>query len=86
MQFYPLIFPKSHKYFVYIMRSLQPHILFGMNIVKTLPDETRRHNTQQSLLEHQELVRAVIDGDGEGARKLMYNHLCNTRSRLFSKC
>lgn len=76
----------GNKYFVYIMRSLQPHILFGMNIIKTLPDETRRHNTQQSLLEHQELVRAVIDGDGEGARKSMYNHLCNARSRIFSKC
>ncbi|MBL4892225.1 MAG: FadR family transcriptional regulator, partial [Rhizobiaceae bacterium] len=32
----------GNKYFVYIMRSLQPHILFAMNIIKTLPGDTRR--------------------------------------------
>lgn len=75
----------GNKYFVYIMRSLQPHILFGMNIVKTLPDEKRRLNTRLSLDEHQVLVQAIIDRDGDLARKSMYRHLCNSRRRIFNR-
>lgn len=75
----------GNKYFVYIMRSLQPHILFSMNIVKTLPDEKRRLNMRLSLEEHQVLVHAIIDRDGELARKSMYKHLCNSRCRIFDR-
>lgn len=75
----------GNKYFVDIMRSLQPHILFGMNIVKTLSDEKRRLNMRLSLEEHQILVHAIIDQDGELAQKSMYEHLCNSRCRIFDR-
>ncbi|MBL4893192.1 MAG: FCD domain-containing protein, partial [Rhizobiaceae bacterium] len=75
----------NNKYFVYIMRSLQPHILFAMNIIKTLPDDTRRRHMRLTLQEHQVLVQAIINRDGELARKSMYRHLCNSRCRIFDK-
>lgn len=73
----------GNRFFEYIMRSLQPHILFGMNIVKTLSDESRRNHTRLSLQEHEGLIQAIIDGDGELARQLMHDHLTNSHSRIF---
>lgn len=75
----------GNKYFINIMRSLQPHILFAMNIIKTLPDDVRRQHMRLTVDEHQVLVRAIIDGDGELARKSMYNHLRNSRCRIFDR-
>lgn len=75
----------GNKFFVYIMKSLQPHILFGMNLVKTLTNETRQRNMRLSLLEHQEMVQAIIEQNGEQARKSMYKHLRNSQERVFGK-
>ncbi|PCI05699.1 MAG: hypothetical protein COB78_03665 [Hyphomicrobiales bacterium] len=75
----------GNKYFIHIMRSLQPHILFAMNIIKTLPDDMRRQHMRLTLGEHQILVQAIINGDGELARKSMYKHLCNSRRRIFDR-
>ncbi len=73
----------GNKFFGSIMASLQPHIVFGMNIAKTLPANVRRNNLIPAMQEHQQLVSAIIDRDAELARQSMFFHIRNSHRRLF---
>lgn len=66
-----------------IMISIRPHILFGLNISKTLPAASRRKHAAFALKEHEAVVRAIIEGDAEAARGNMRNHISQCRTRLF---
>lgn len=66
-----------------IMVSLRPYVLFGMNMIKKLPSDAREIHVQSSLLEHRNIVDALINGDSEKARKSMYLHLNSSRQRIF---
>ncbi len=73
----------GNKFLETIMASLRPHILFGMNIIKILPDKARRRHTRTSLREHQKIVQAIVEKNGASARQMMRNHLNNSRQRIF---
>jgi GntR family transcriptional regulator, transcriptional repressor for pyruvate dehydrogenase complex len=70
-------------FFESIMVSIRPHILFGMNISKTLGDESYRRHAIQSFDEHQTLVNAIRIRDAEAARQAMRDHLERSRARIF---
>jgi len=66
-----------------IMVSIRPHILFGLNISKTLPAASRRKHAAFALKEHEQVVSAILDGNAEAARDNMRNHISQCRKRLF---
>lgn len=70
-------------FFESIMVSIRPHLLFGMNISKTLPAASRRKHEAFAFKEHERVVRAIIDGDAEEARRSMRHHLEQSLERLF---
>ncbi len=75
----------GNKFFESIMVGLRPHILFGMNLIKIIPQTARDIHTQQSLEEHQKIVDALIAGDQSKAKSSMQDHLKNSRQRIFEK-
>jgi len=73
----------DNQFFESIMDSIRPHLLFGMNVSKTLPTPSRRKHEAYALKEHEHVVAAVIAQDAEGARQCMRHHLEQSRKRLF---
>lgn len=66
-----------------IMVSIRPHILFGLNISKTLPAALRHKHAAFALKEHEEIVSAILQGDADAARDSMRHHISQCRKRLF---
>jgi len=75
----------GNKFFESIMTFLRPHILFGMNVIKTIPKNARENHAHQSLKEHTKIVEALIEHDAEKARQAMYYHLEKSRCRIFEE-
>jgi len=73
----------GNKFFESIMLSLRPHILFGLNLIKTIPEQAREDHAGRSLKEHEKIVAALVAGDPQAARSSMCNHLENSRHRIF---
>jgi DNA-binding FadR family transcriptional regulator len=70
-------------FFESIMMSIRPHILFGMNLSKTLSPPSYRRHALKALAEHKVLLAAVRRGDAAAARDAMRAHLENSRRRVF---
>ncbi len=75
----------GNKFFESIMTFLRPHILLGMNLIKTIPEEDRENHARQSLREHKKIVTALTAGDSAKARISMRNHLKFSRRRIFER-
>lgn len=73
----------NNLYYPAVLKSLKENIQEGMNITRTLSLQAseRRLATVQS--EHDAVVQAIVEGDGERAREAMTDHLENARSRMF---
>lgn len=72
-----------NQFFESIMISIRPHILFGMNISKTLSQSYYRRHATLSWEEHKVVVDAVRDRNPEAARQAMRAHLDHSRRRIF---
>ena len=73
----------GNNFFESIMVSLRPYILFGMNIIKTLPRDIRENHVRLSLQEHRKIIEALIESDSKSAKSAMYEHLNSSRQRIF---
>lgn len=73
----------GNQFYESIMISIRPHIMFGMNLSKTLSHPARKRHVLQSLGEHREIVGAICDSDPTAARDAMSNHIRQNQHRLF---
>jgi len=73
----------KNPFFVSVIASIQQHMRFGMNLMRsfTLTRSDERILRVQS--EHAELARAILARDSKAAGEAMRHHLDNTRQRLF---
>lgn len=82
--FHLMLAAASRNYFFEsIMLSIRPHILFGMNISKTLGEASYRRHAVKSFEEHRVLVDAIRDRNADAAREAMRSHLERSRLRIF---
>lgn len=70
-------------FFHSIMLSIRPHILFGMNLSKTLSERSRDRHARMSFEEHRDIVEAIRARDAETARDMMRRHIDAARRRVF---
>jgi len=66
-----------------IVLSIRPHILFGMNLSKTLSKTFSDHHLACVLEEHTVILEAVAKGDADAAREAMRAHVENAKRRIF---
>jgi DNA-binding FadR family transcriptional regulator len=70
----------NSQYYVLTLKALRPHIVFGINLVRTLSSKA---NASQVLEEHEQVVRAIRTADPLAARQAMADHLQAGIKRLF---
>jgi len=75
----------GNSFFVSMMSQLRPHMLFAMNIAKSLTSRAHSDHINRSRLEHLEVIGAILDRDSAVARKAMQNHINNGTQRIFQK-
>ncbi len=73
----------GNAFFRDFMRQLRPHMLFAMNISKTLNTAAQQEHVDHSRLEHLEIIEAVLDQDPQAARSAMQLHLELGTNRIF---
>ena len=73
-----------NSFFVSIMNQLRPHMLFAMNITKTLTKRAHDNHVNLSRHEHLDVIDAVLDQDSEAARKAMRTHIERGAQRIFA--
>ena len=66
-----------------IVLSIRPHILFGMNLSKTLSKTFSDRHLAYVMKEHAAVLKAIATGDAEGARQAMRAHVENAKQRIF---
>lgn len=69
-------------FFASIMESMRPHMLFSMNIKKTLSCHALEQHITLSRREHREIITAILDRDADLARCAMRNHIANAQDRV----
>jgi len=75
----------GNSFFVSIMNQLRPHMLFAMNITKTLTSRAHRDHINLSRLEHLDIIAAILDEDSDAARATMRRHIENGTRRIFQQ-
>jgi len=70
-------------FFESIMVSIRPHILFGMNLSKSLSPSSFRRHAFRALDEHKALLAAIRRRDADAARQAMRVHVESSRRRVF---
>ena len=70
-------------FFHSIMLSIRPHILFGMNLSKTLSQRSRDRHASMSFEEHRDVIQAIKKRDADAARGMMGHHIEASRRRVF---
>lgn len=73
----------GNAFFVSIMNQLRPHMLFAMNIAKTLTKRAHHDHVNLSRREHLDVIDAILDRDSEAARKTMRRHIESSAQRIF---
>ena len=72
----------GNPFFISTMQQMRPHILFAMNVSKTLPKAVRRTHVTCSQREHLHVIAAILDQDPQAARTAMYDHLDRGAKRV----
>lgn len=72
----------NSQYYVLTLKALRPHIIFGINLVRTLSGKASG-SKNQVLEEHEQVVRAIRASDPVAARDAMAIHLQAGIKRLF---
>lgn len=70
-------------YYVSVQASLQPHIVFGMNLTRNLSLLKTVERLRLVQDEHIAIVAAIEARNGAGARAAMEAHIENARHRMF---
>jgi DNA-binding FadR family transcriptional regulator len=70
-------------YYVSVQASLQPHIVFGMNLTRNLSLLRAAERLRLVQDEHIAIVTAIEARDGSRARTAMAAHIENARRRMF---
>lgn len=66
-----------------IVLSIRPHILFGMNLSKSLSKTFSDHHLSCVIEEHGVILEAIAAGDAAVARDAMRAHIENAKRRIF---
>jgi GntR family transcriptional repressor for pyruvate dehydrogenase complex len=74
----------NSQYYVQCLKALRPHILFGINLIRSLALGNPATRLQRVALEHQLIVAAIAQGDAAAARKAMADHLQAGIDRFFN--
>ncbi|MFT5870416.1 MAG: GntR family transcriptional repressor for pyruvate dehydrogenase complex [Paracoccaceae bacterium] len=73
----------QNTFFVSIMNTLRPHIIFAMNISKRLTRGAQRDHFNLSRIEHLKIIEAISQNDPQKAQSVMRLHIKNGGSRIF---
>jgi GntR family transcriptional repressor for pyruvate dehydrogenase complex len=73
----------GNPYFATAMKALEDHIAVGMRF-HGMSLRGTQDGLQHVFREHTAIYEAIREGDAEGARRLMREHLERSRNRLFS--
>lgn len=65
----------GNAFFAHIMNTLRPHMLFAMNVAKTLATYSHNQNAYLSEQEHLVVIDALLDQNAEATRCAMIRHL-----------
>lgn len=76
----------NNAFFVPIMNQLRPHMLFAMNIAKTLTTPAQHRHISLSRMEHQDVISAILGRDPNAARDAMRDHIAKGSQRIFQDC
>lgn len=74
----------GNSFFISIMNQLRPHMLFAMNITKTLTKRAHHNHVNLSRREHLAVISAVLSRDSDAARKTMRRHIERSAQRIFA--
>lgn len=74
----------ENMYFISIMNSLRPHILFSMNISKNLTRRAQKQHFNMCRQEHLHIINAIFEKDTEAAQTAMHVHIKEATKRIFS--
>ena len=70
-------------FFISVMNTLRPHVLFAMNISKTFTRGAQKKHFNLSQQEHLDIISAILDKDPEAAQAAMRVHIEQGSRRIF---
>ena len=70
-------------FFISVMNTLRPHVLFAMNIAKTLTNGAQQQHFNLSQQEHLNIISAILSRDSEAASDAMRIHIETGADRIF---
>jgi DNA-binding FadR family transcriptional regulator len=73
----------GNAFFSQIMNTLRPHMLFAMNVAKTLATCSHNQNVNLSEQEHLVLIDALLDQNADATKCAMIRHLELGAKRMF---
>lgn len=73
----------KNQFFVSVMASIQPHLQFGMNLMRNLSLHKSNERLHRVQSEHRAVLQAILQRDPQAASAAMREHLENTRLRMF---
>ena len=73
----------GNAFFLSIMNTLRPHMLFAMNIAKTLTRGAQRTHFTLSQQEHLDVIDAIMTKDPNTAEAVMRMHIERGTERIF---
>jgi DNA-binding FadR family transcriptional regulator len=73
----------KNQFFVSVMASIQPHLEFGMNLMRNLSLHKSSERLHRVQSEHRTVLQAIRSRDPQAAERAMREHLENTRLRMF---
>lgn len=72
-----------NRFFVSVIASIQPHIEFGMNLLRNFSLHRTSERVARVQAEHGDIVTAIVARDPAAAQRAMREHLDNARQRMF---
>ncbi|KAA5605987.1 FadR family transcriptional regulator [Roseospira marina] len=72
-----------NQFFGGMLRSIEVHVLFGINLSRNLAPAFAEEHLTRSVEEHARVLDAIQAGDSTTARATMRAHLMNARHRIF---
>ena len=70
-------------FFISTMNTLRPHVLFTMNISKTLSNGAQEQHFNLSRQEHLDIITAILEKDSAAAHTAMFVHIEKGTQRIF---
>jgi len=71
-------------FFISVMNTMRPHVLFAMNVSKNLTRHAQKQHFNLSRQEHLDIISAILDKNPEAAQTAMRAHIQEGTRRIFS--